>query len=144
MSNKERRDSPEPFVRRANQTGKVSLNVLDVIELGGERVLDIDHDDFPVGLTLVEEGHDAKNLDLLHLTDITHLFADLANIEGIVVTLCFGLRMRLSGVLPRLVEGSAIRVPRVHRLNLPEGNSRSSRCIRGAGSSCGRSASDPF
>ena len=93
---------PEPLIRRANEPGEVILNILDVVELRRERVVDVDDDDLPVGLTLVEKRHDAENLDLLHLADIADLLADLADIEGIVVTLGLGLRVSLLRVFPGL------------------------------------------
>jgi hypothetical protein len=46
----------EPLVGSSDETGKVPLDVLDVVELGGEGVVDVDDDDLPVGLTLVEES----------------------------------------------------------------------------------------
>lgn len=92
----------EPLVGCADETGEVPLYVLDVVELGGEGVLDIDDDDLPIGLALIEESHDAKDLDLLDLADVANLLADLANIERVVVTLGLGLSVRLVGVLPGL------------------------------------------
>jgi hypothetical protein len=80
----------------------VTLDVLDVVQLGCERVLYVDDDDFPVGLTLVEEGHDAKDFDLLDLPDVTHLFADLAYVQWVVVTPGLGLCVLLIGILPSL------------------------------------------
>lgn len=67
------------------------LDVFDVVELGCKRVLDIDDDDFPVGLAFIEEGHDAEDLDLLDLANIADLFADLADVERVVVTFGLGL-----------------------------------------------------
>jgi len=34
----------------------VPLNVLDVVKLGGEGIVDVDDDDLPISLTLVEES----------------------------------------------------------------------------------------
>lgn len=93
---------PEPFVGSSDETRQVTLDVLDVVQLGSERVGNVDDDDFPVGLTLVEESHDTKNLDLFNLASVTDLFADLADIEGIVVTLGLGLRVRVVRVFPGL------------------------------------------
>lgn len=69
----------------------MAFYVLDVIEFRGQRVLDINDYDFPVGLAFIDERHDSKNLDLLDLTDITNLLADLADIERVIVSLGFGL-----------------------------------------------------
>ena len=80
----------------------MTLDILNIVQLGRERVLDVDDEDLPVGLAFVEKGHDAEDLDLFDLPDITHLFTDLADVQRIVVTPGLGLSMQLSGVLPSL------------------------------------------
>jgi hypothetical protein len=100
--------NPEPLVGSSDETRQVTLDILDVVQLGGERVVGVDYEDFPVGLALIEKGHDAENLDLFDLADITDLFTDLANIEGIVVTLGLGLRVGVVGVLPGLRECTVV------------------------------------
>jgi hypothetical protein len=95
-------DLPEPFIGGPNQSGKMPLNVLDVVELGGERIVYIDDDNLPIGLAFVKEGHNPENFDLFDLSDITDLFTDIADIQRIVVSLCFGLWVRLGRVLPGL------------------------------------------
>lgn len=44
----------EPFIGGSQQTRKVSLNILNIIELGGQWVVDVNDDDLPVSLLLVE------------------------------------------------------------------------------------------
>ena len=95
---------PEPLARRADEAGEVVLDVLDVVQLGGKRVVDVDDDDLPVGLALVEESHDTEDLDLLHLADVADLLTDLADIEGVVVTLGLGLGVGRLGVFPGLAK----------------------------------------
>jgi len=99
---------PEPLVGSPDETRQVTLDVLDVVQLGSEGVGNVDDDDFPVGFTLIEKGHDTENLDLFDLANITDLFTDLANIEGIVVTLGLGLRVRVVGILPGLRECAVV------------------------------------
>jgi hypothetical protein len=82
----------------------VTLDIFDVIQLGSEGVGNVDDNDLPVCLALIEESHDTKDLDLFDLTSVTDLFADLANVEGIVVALGLGLRVRVVGILPSLEE----------------------------------------
>lgn len=98
----------EPFVGGADQAGQVPLDVLDVVELGGERVVDVNDNDFPVGFTFVEQGHDAEDLDLLDLTGETNGFTNLAHVQRVVVTV--GFRFRVSGrrVFPSLRECSVV------------------------------------
>jgi hypothetical protein len=93
---------PEPLICGTNQAREVTLNVLDVIELGGKWVLHVDDDNLPVGLALVKKSHDAEHLDLLDLADVANLLADLADVKGVVVTLGLGLGVLSGGVLPCL------------------------------------------
>jgi hypothetical protein len=58
----------------------MTLDILDVVQLGRERVLDVDDEDLPVGLAFVKECHDAEDFNLLDLPYITHLFANLADV----------------------------------------------------------------
>ena len=92
----------EPLVRRADEAGELALDVLDVVHAARERVAHVDDDHLPVRLALVEERHDAEHLDLLHLADIADLLTDLADVEGIVVTLGLGLGVLLGRVFPGL------------------------------------------
>ena len=80
----------------------MTLDVLNVVQLGCERVLYVDDEDFPIGLAFVEEGHDAEDFDLLDLPNVTHLFADLAYVQWVVVAPGLGLGMLLIRILPSL------------------------------------------
>ena len=88
---KGKKNAPEPLVRGAHEARQMTLNILNVVQLGGERVLDVDDKDLPIGLAFVEEGHDAEDFDLLDLPNVTHLFADLAYVQWIVVAVGLGL-----------------------------------------------------
>ena len=124
----------------------MTLDVLDVVQLGSERVGDVDDDDLPVGLALIKEGHDTENLDLFDLTGIPDLLADLANIERIVVALGLGFRVGVVGVLPGLERSDYLGKSSDERegRDKPEGRHRSSKCNHDGGSSCERNANDPF
>ena len=80
----------------------MALDVLDVVQFGCEWVLDVDDDNLPVRLALVEERHDSEDLDLLDLSDVADLLANFADIQRIVVAPGLGLSMLLSGIFPRL------------------------------------------
>ena len=98
----------------------MTLDVLDVIELGRERVVDVDDDDLPVGLALVQERHlrgqrghervphDAEDLDLLDLAGVADGIADLAHVERVIVALGAGLGVGCGGVFPGLGEGAVV------------------------------------
>lgn len=62
----------------------------------------INDNDLPVGLFLIQEGHDAENLDLLDLTSVSNQFTDFANIKWIVVTFGLGLGVNDIGIFPGL------------------------------------------
>lgn len=104
------------------------LDVLDVVKLGGEGIVDVDDDDLPISLTLVEESpvdskqeqmisvserlyekwskilhaHDTENLDLLDLSNVSDLLSDLTDVERVVVSSGLGLGVNLGRVLPSL------------------------------------------
>lgn len=92
----------EPLVGGTEETGQVALNILNVVELGGKRVVDVNNDDLPVSLLLVKQGHDTEDLDLLHLASVTDQLANLAHVERVVVALGLGLGVDNVGVLPGL------------------------------------------
>ena len=48
----------------------MTLDVLDVVELGSERVVHVNNNDLPVCFLLVQESHHTKHLDLLDLTSV--------------------------------------------------------------------------
>ena len=80
----------------------MSLDIFDVIQLGCERILNIDDYDLPVCFSFIKKGHDTEDFDLLDLADVTDLFADFTNIKRIIITLCLCLSMGLRGIFPSL------------------------------------------
>ena len=80
----------------------MALDILDVVELGRKGVVHIDDDDLPVGLLLIEQGHDTEDLDLLDLAGVANELTDLADVERVIVTLGLGLGVDGVGVLPGL------------------------------------------
>lgn len=92
----------EPFICGSQETWKVSLNIFNIIELRGQWVVDVDDDDLPVGLLLIEQGHNTENLDLLDLTRVSNQFTNLADVQWVIVTLSLGFWVDNVGVLPCL------------------------------------------
>jgi hypothetical protein len=92
----------EPLIGGTEQARKMTLDVFDIVEFWGKRVVDVDDDDLPVGLLLVQESHDTQDLDLLDLTSVANNFADLADIEWVVVAFSLGLGMDNIRVFPGL------------------------------------------
>lgn len=99
---------PEPLVGGTNQTGEVSLHILNIVQSRSKGVVDVDDEDFPVSLTFVEEGHDTKDLDLLYLASVGNGFTDFADVERVIVTVGAGLGVLDVGVLPSLREGTVV------------------------------------
>lgn len=120
------------------------LNILNVVQLGSKRVLDIDYDDFPVRFAFVEKCHDAKHFDLLDLTHISDLLTNLADIEGIVVTFGLGLRMGDGRIFPGLVCGQLSDHADFESEDIPGGMLHSSKYTHDGGNSSGHSANDLF
>ena len=134
----------EPFIGGTEETRQVTLDVLDVVELGSQWIVDVNDHDLPVGLTLVEESHNTEDLDLLDFSALGDGLTNLANVEWVVVTLGLGLWVRDVGVLPGLSYHVRVIVfLKTECLNMPEGKHRSSRCNPCGGSSCGRIAACP-
>lgn len=131
----------EPLVGGPQEARKVALDILDVVELGGKRVVDIDDDDLPVGLLLVEQSHDTEDLDLNDLSRPVDKLTNLTHVQRVVVTLRLGLRVNGIGVLPCL--RLSVRAPISGCAVVPGGRHRSSRGSPCAGSSCGRSGACP-
>jgi hypothetical protein len=92
----------EPLVCGAEKPRKVALNVLNIVELGGQGIVHVDDHDLPVRLTLVEQSHDTENLDLDDLSRLVDELTNLADVQRVVVALGFRLLVDNIGVLPRL------------------------------------------
>ena len=84
------------------------LDILDIVEPGSQGVVDVNNKDLPVGLSFIEEGHDTEDLDLLDLTGVTDGLSNLADVEGVVVTVSAGLGVLYGGVFPSLGESSVV------------------------------------
>ena len=123
----------------------MTLDIFDVVQLWSKGVGNVDDNNLPVCLALIEESHDTEDLDLFDLAGVPDLFTDLANVKGIVVTLGLGFRMGVVGVLPGLERHHyfTMHAGRLAGCDKPEGMHHSSRCNRGGGSNYERNANDP-
>lgn len=132
----------EPFVGCSEEARQVTLNILDVVELGSQRVVDVDDDDLPVCLFLVQESHHTQNLDLFDLTSVADQLANLADVEWVVVAFGLGFRVDDVGVFPGLKRISIVS-PGM-RFYVLWGKHRSSRGSPYGGSNCARTEACPF
>lgn len=87
----EMRYKPEPLVGSPDEARKVTFDILDIVELRSKWVDNINNDNFPVSLALIEQGHDTKHFDLFDLSSVTSLFANLTDVERVIVAICIGL-----------------------------------------------------
>lgn len=94
----------EPLVGSAEKAREVALDILNVVELGSQRILDVNNNDLPVSLLLIEQSHDTEDLDLLDLTGVADELTNLTDIERVVIALSLGLRVNSVRVLPGLRE----------------------------------------
>lgn len=98
----------EPLVGGTEEAWQVALDVLNVVQAWCQWVVDINDDDLPVSLALVEQSHDTQDLDLLDLTWLGDELSDLADIERVVVALLLGLGVGHIGVFPCLGESTVV------------------------------------
>lgn len=101
----------EPLYGGVQETGHDLLNVMDVIDLIGLGIVDVDGQHFPIGFSFVNEGHGAQDLDLNNGPPLVNSAADLANINRISVALASGAVVGVLGILPGL--GQSTIVPNV-------------------------------
>ena len=99
---------PEPLVGGPDETGQVPLDILNVVQSGSKRVVDVNDNDLPVGLTLIEKSHDSEDLDLLDLANVSNGLTDLTDVQWVIVTLGLGLGVLDVGVFPSLRESTIV------------------------------------
>lgn len=80
----------------------MALNIFNVVELRSKGVVNVNDNDLPVGLFLIEQSHHTENLDLLDLTGVADELTNLADVERVVVTLGLGLGVDGIRVFPGL------------------------------------------
>jgi len=78
------------------------LHIFNIVEFRSKWIGHVHDDDFPIRFAFIEESHDTEYFDLFDLTYVADLFADLADVERVVVAFGFSLDMRLGGVFPCL------------------------------------------
>ena len=114
----------------------MALYILNIIQSCSQRVVYVNDNNFPVCFFLVEQSHDAKDLDLFDLPCIPNKLSNFTDIKGIIIALCFRLGVNDVGVFPRL-QGCQQRVEDSGRMVLPEGKHHSSRDSPCGESNCG-------
>jgi len=98
----------EPVMHLFDVTRTQLSQILNVVELLGFRIFDVDGDHFPIGLSLVDESEAAEGLDLADGASVDDGRSDLNHIQRIFVAEAFRLRILHRGILPRLREGTIV------------------------------------
>lgn len=78
------------------------LDIVDVVQLVGERVAHVNDEHLPVGLAGVQQAEHAEDLDGFHLARAGDGAANLAGVEGVVVALGVRVGVLVVGVFPGL------------------------------------------
>ena len=110
----------EPDVGFVEEARHLLLDVLNIIDLSGKRIVDINAKDLPVSLSLINKSQGTQNLNLLDLTSLTDGRSNLASIKRIVITLALGVRVDVAGVLPGLGDGTVVPHVTVAVLDVPQ------------------------
>ena len=92
----------EPLVCGTEETWEMTFDILNIVQFGGQWIVDINDNNLPVGFFLIEKCHDTKDFDLLDLTRVANQFTNFANIQWIIVTLGLGFWVNDIGVFPSL------------------------------------------
>ena len=78
------------------------LDILNVVQLRGKWVIDVNGDEFPICLTFIKEGHCAKDFHLFDLAWVANFFTNFTDVEGVIVTFCFGFWVHHCWIFPCL------------------------------------------
>lgn len=98
----------EPFDRGSEESREELFNILDVVELIGDWVINVDGQKLPVSLSLVDQCECSQNLDLHNVSAVGYAMTDLANVNRIVIALAAGGLIDVIGVLPGLRQSTVV------------------------------------
>lgn len=98
----------EPLDGGTQQTRKILIYIGNIVDLWGQRIVNIDCNDFPVRFALIDERDGAQDLDLQHIAAFGHTIPDLNNVNGIIVALAASGRFNVIGILPGLWQGAIV------------------------------------
>ena len=81
----------------------MALDILYIVQPRGQRIIDINDNNLPVRLALVQKRHNSQDFDLLDLTRRGDELTNLTYIERIIIPLGFGFSVLEIRIFPRLV-----------------------------------------
>lgn len=88
----------ELFIGCMEEIREVVFDIFNIVEFGGEWVVDVDDNDFLVGFIFIEESYDIKNFDLFDLIGVVDKFINFVDVEWVVVIFGFGFGVNGIGV----------------------------------------------
>jgi hypothetical protein len=100
----------EPFVESCGDAGAVFFDVCDCVHVWCDRVIDVDHHDLPVRLAAVVGSNAAQDFGLSDLAKVARVFADVEEVDGVVVAFFVNEIVLDVGVLPCLRNLNAVRI----------------------------------
>lgn len=65
-------------------------------------IIDVNGYQLPIRFPFIEQGHDAKNLDLFDLSSVSNLLSNLTYIDWIVISTSIGVFWNHSWIFPSL------------------------------------------
>jgi hypothetical protein len=92
----------EPLLSGLEESWHLLLHILNVVELRGKRVSDINGNHLPVSLALIKESKAAKNLNLPDLTGLGNGVSNFAHINWITITIGLGVSISVAWIFPSL------------------------------------------
>lgn len=98
----------EPLDRGAQESREELFDVLDVLHLISKRVVDVDSQELPVSLALIDQRQSSEDLHLDDVTTRSHSRANLADVDRVVVAFAPGGLVNMLGPLPRLRQSSIV------------------------------------
>lgn len=98
----------EPFEGSLQQAGEDLFNVVDIVQLVGHRIGDINGEHLPVGFTLIDQCQNAEHFDLNDLTTRGDARTNFQSVDWIVVAFAAGRCVQMFRILPRLWQCTVI------------------------------------
>ena len=92
----------EPIVERLSDTGAIFLDILNAVHILGDRVFDVDYQDFPVGFAAVVGRYGSQDFRLPDLAKVPRVLPDVEEVDRVVVAGFVGEGVADVGVLPGL------------------------------------------
>ena len=92
----------EPLIKRFRDSRAKFLDILNAVHILGDRVFDVDYQDFPVGFAAVVGCYGSQDFRLPDLAKVPRVLPDVEEVDRVVVAGFVGEGVADVGVLPGL------------------------------------------